>query len=304
MPLRAQQGPIRLLVGFPAGGSTDVIARHLARGMSESLQRTVVVENRPGAGGQIAATALKAAAPDGNTLFLSNSHALAMIPLTVRQPGYDPAMDFAPIGMVGTANDVLAVNPAAVGDVRGVRALVEWANAHPGQGSIGVPAPSSDPDFGVRIIASELKADVTPVPYRGDGPVIQDLIAGQIPAGIASIGATLQYVRSGKLRIIAVSGQNRLASLPDVPTYTEQGIKGYGISGFVAVVARAGMPSELVRRYNGVVTQVVGSTEFKSKLQELGVVSSSSSPDELAARIRDTRTAFADMVRRVGYKIS
>ena len=125
----AQPAPLRILVGFPAGGSTDAIARHLAQGLSEQLQRNVVVDNRPGAGGQLAANALKAAAPDGNTLFLSNSHALAMIPLTVRAPGYDTARDFASIGLVAIANDVLAVNPALVGDVRDLKGLVQWGNA-------------------------------------------------------------------------------------------------------------------------------------------------------------------------------
>lgn len=304
-PLAAfsQSPPLRILVGFPAGGSTDAIARHLAQGMSDLLQRNVVVDNKPGAGGQIAANALKAAAPDGNTLFLSNSHALAMIPLTVRQPGYDAMKDFTAIGMVAIANDVLAVNPALVGQVRGLKELVEWANAHPGKANIGVPAPASDPDFGVRILAKEFKGDLTAVPYRGDGPVVQDLVAGQIPAGIGSIGAMMQYVKSGKLRLLAVSGPSRLANLPEVPTYVEQGLKGYGVSGFVAMMAPAGTPRELVVRYNQVINQVVNSAAFASKVGELGVIPNTSSPEDLNARVRDTSSAFGAMVDRAGYKI-
>jgi tripartite-type tricarboxylate transporter receptor subunit TctC len=271
--------------------------------MSELLNRTVVVDNRPGAGGQIAATALKAAAPDGNTLFLSNSHALAMIPLTVRQPGYDTAKDFTPVGLVAIQNDVLAVNPAVVGDVRDISGLVKWANTQPGQGNVGVPAPASDPDFGVRIISKELKGDLTPVPYRGDAPVIQDLLAGQIPAGMGSVGAVMQYVRSDKLRVIAVSGPTRIASLPNVPTYMEQGIKGYGISGYSALMAPTGTPHELIKRYNEVVSRVVSSKNFSVKVQELGVIPTSSTPDELATRIRETSAAFSSMVQRVDYKM-
>lgn len=299
----AQSAPLRILVGFPAGGSTDAIARHLAQGMTDLLQRNVVVDNKPGAGGQIAANALKAAAPDGNTLFLSNSHALAMIPLTVRQPGYDTMKDFTAIGMVAIANDVLAVNPGIVGSVRNLKELVEWANAHPGKANIGVPAPASDPDFGVRILAKEFKGDLTAVPYRGDGPVVQDLVAGQIPAGIGSIGAMMQYVKSGKLRLLAVSGPSRLANLPEVPTYVEQGLKGYGVSGFVAMMAPAGTPRELVVRYNQVINQVVNSSAFALKIGELGVIPNTSSPDELTARVRDTSSAFGAMVDRAGYKI-
>ena len=303
VPVLAQQAPLRILVGFPAGGSTDAIARHLAQGMTDLLQRTVVVDNRPGAGGQIAAAALKAAAPDGNTLFLSNSHALAMIPLTVRQPGYDTFKDFMPVGLVAIANDVLAVNPAIVGDVRNISGLVAWANAQPGKGNVGVPAPASDPDFGVRIIAKEFKGDLTSVPYRGDGPVMQDLVAGQIPAGMGSVGAVLQHVRSDKLRVIAVSGPQRLASLPDVPTYIEQGLKGYGVSGYAALVAPTGTPRELIQRYNEVVTRVVGSAVFIARAQDLGVIPAYSTPEELATRIRETSNAFAAMVQRAGYKM-
>jgi tripartite-type tricarboxylate transporter receptor subunit TctC len=303
VPAMAQAAPLRILVGFPAGGSTDAIARHLAHGLSETLQRTVIVENKPGAGGQIAANALKAAAPDGNTLFLSNSHALAMIPLTIRQPGYDPARDFVPVALVAISNDVLGVNPQVVGDVRTLKGLVDWANANPGKGSIGVPAAASDPDFGVRILAKDFKGNLTAVPYRGDGPVVQDLVAGQIPAGIGSIGALMPYFRSGKLRILAISGPQRLASLPDVPTYVEQGLKGYGVSGFVALVAPTGTPREVLDRTHVAVTQIVRSAAFSSKVAELGVIATPGTPDELAARIRETSAAFAAMVERADYKM-
>lgn len=302
-PAQAQQPTLRILVGFPAGGSTDAIARHLAQGMSELLQRNVIVENKPGAGGQIAAQALKAAPADGNTLFLSNSHALSMIPLTIRQPGYDPTRDFASVGMVAIANDVLAVNPKIVGDVHNLKGLVEWANANPAKGSIGVPAPVSDPDFGVRIMAREFKSDLTAVPYKGDGPVVQDLVAGQIPAGIGSIGAVMQYAKGGRLRIIAVSGPGRLGTIPEVATYSEQGLKGYGVSGFVAMMAPAGTPRELVQRYNQAITQVVHSNAFRNSAAELGVLPETSTPEALAARLRETSAAFASMVERAGYKM-
>ena len=303
MAALAQQPPLRILVGFPAGGSIDAIARHLAQGLSEQLKRNVVVENRPGAGGQIAANVLKSAPADGNTVFLSNSHALAMIPLTVRQPGYDTMQDFAPVSMVAISNDVLAVNPAVVGDVRDLKSLVQWANAHPGKLNVGVPAPASDPDFGVRILAKEFKGDVTPVPYRGDGPVVQDLAAGQIPAGIGSIGAMMQYAKAGKVRVIAMSGPTRLAAMPEVPTYVEQGLKGYGVSGFVALMARAGTSADTVRRFHQAVAKVVADPGFQTKISDLGVVPSASTPEELAARIRDTGKAFASMVERTGYQM-
>lgn len=302
-PVFAQQQPVRLLVGFPAGGSTDAVARVLAEGMTRVLQRTVIVDNRAGAGGQIAANVLKQSTPDGNTLFLSNSHALSMIPLTVRNPGYDTLKDFAAVGLAAIAPDVLSVNPTVVGSVSDLRGLIEWARANPQKASIGVPAAFSDPEFAVRLLASTFKVDLNPVPYRGDGPVTQDLVAGQIPAGIGSVGAMLPYARNGRLRIIAVNGPSRIASLPNVPTYVEQGLEGYGTSGFIAVLARAGTPREIITRYNAAITQVVNSSAFAEKISDLAIVPTSSTPEELTARIRDTNNTFAAIVRKTGFQI-
>ena len=302
-PAAAQQQPVRLLVGFPAGDGTDVVARVLAEGMSRLLQRTVIVENRAGAGGQIAANVLKQSAPDGNTLFLSNSHALSMIPLTVRNPGYETLKDFAAVGLVAISPDVLSVNPSVTGPVSDLRGLVEWAKANPQKASIGVPAPASDPEFAVRLLSGTFNVDLNVVTYRGDGPVTQDLLAGQIPAGISSVGTVLPHARSGKLRIVAVSGAKRIPSLPNVATYVEQGIEGYGTSGFVAVLARAGTPQDIITRYNAAISQVVNSPGFAEKLSEFAIVPTSSTPDELTTRIRDTNNAFASIVKRIGFQM-
>lgn len=301
--VRAQQQPLRLLVGFPAGGSTDVVARVLAEGMARLLQRPVIVENRPGAGGQIAANTLKQSPPDGSTLFLSNSHALSMIPLTVRNPGYETLKDFASVGLVAISPDVLSVNPAVVGDVTDLKGLIAWFRANPGNSNIGVPAPSSDPEFAVRLLAGEFKLDLNPVPYRGDGPVAQDLIAGQIPAGIGSVGTMLPHVKSGRLRLVAVNGPTRAPSLPTTATYVEQGIDGYAVSGFVAVLAPAGTSRDTIQRYNAVVTEVVNSPGFAERLSELAIQPTSSTADDLTARIQETNAAFASIVRRSGFQL-
>ena len=211
----AQDGPIKMLVGFPAGGSTDVIARYLAARMQQELGKSVLVDNRPGAGGQIAAQALKAAKPDGLALFLSNSHTVSMIPLTILNPGFDTAKDFAPVGLVAINPDVFAINPEVVGSpTAGLREFAQWAKANPGKGNVGVPAPASAPDFAVGVVAAALGADLKSVPYRGDGPVAQDLVAGQIAGGIGSVGAMLQNAKAGKIRIVAVNGTTRLPCCP------------------------------------------------------------------------------------------
>ena len=271
--------------------------------MSLALKRNVVVENRPGAGGQIAANALKAAAPDGHTLFFSNSHALAMIPLTIRNPGYDPLKDFAPVALATISNDVMAVNPKVVGNVGNLAGLIEWAKAHPGKGNIGVPAPLSDPDFGVRLLATEFKASLTSAPYRGDPPLVQDLVAGHIPAGIGPVGALMPYHKLGQLRIIAVAAPQRMTELPEVQTYVEQGLKGYATSGYTGMLAPAGTPRAIITRYNEVISTIVKSPQFAAKVESLGVIPTASTPEELGSRIQTTTAAFKQVLDRVGFRM-
>ncbi len=299
----AQDGPIKILVGFPAGGSTDAIARHLALGMQQELGRSVVVENRPGAGGQIAAQALKAAKPDGTTIFLSNSHTVSMIPLTLLKPGFDTVKDFVLIGLVAVNPDVFAVNTTVLGNAQaGLKDFAQWAKSHPGKGNVGVPAPASAPDFAVGVVGKALGASLTSIPYRGDGPVALDLVGGQISGGIGSVGAMLQHAKAGKIRIVAVNGTTRLALLPDVPTYAELGIKGYEEVIFTAVFAPAGTPANQVQSYNAAISQVVKSADFTDKLAVLAITAASSTSLELATRVQETNLAWSGMVRNAGYQ--
>lgn len=301
--LADNQPPIRLLVGFPAGGGTDAIARHLAQGLQQELGRSVVVENRPGAGGQIAAQALKAARPDGNTLFVSNSHTVAMIPLTLQNPGFDTAKDFAPVGLVAINPDVMAVSTALLGTTgSGLRVFAQWARANPTKANVGVPAPASAPDFAVGLVGRALGADLVSAPYRGDAPIVQDLVSGQIAAGIGSVAAMLPQAKAGKVRIVAVNGSKRLPQLPDVPTYAEQGIKGYEEVIFTAVFAPAGTPAPLLKDYSKAIAKVAKSAEFGDKLSALGVIPASSTAAELGARVQATRKSWGAMVNSAGYK--
>lgn len=297
-----EYSPIRLLVGFPAGGGTDVVARHLAKGLEAELKRPVMVENRAGAGGQIAAQVLKAAKPDGTTLFLSNSHAIGMIPLIMKNPGYKPLEDFAPVGLVAIAPDVLVASPGVVGSASNFKEFAQWARAHPSQANVGVPAPASAPDFAVGLIGKSLGADLKSAPYRGDAPVAQDVMAGQIAAGIGGIGVMLEPAKTGKLRILAVNGTQRLSILPGVPTYAELGIKGYEEMMFVAAYAPAGTPADLIGRYNAAIAKVANSPDFTQKLASIGFLAQSSTPAELIARQARTSADWTVMVRNANYK--
>ena len=301
-PALAQDTPIKMLVGYPAGGSSDLIARVLAEGMQKELHRQVIVENRPGAGGQLAAQALKAAAPDGSTLFLSNSHTIAMIPLTMLKPGFDTMKDFEPVAMVAVNPDVFGISTTLVSpQVNGLRAYAQWANANAGKGNVGIPAQASAPDFAVGLVAKALGANLQSVPYRGDGPVVQDVVAGQVSAGIGSVGAMLPHARSGKLRILAVNGSKRLPLLPDVPTYAEQGVDGYEEIIFTAIFAPAGVAPDVIRNYNAVITRIVNSPAFAERLSNLGIVPTASTPAELGDRVRRTMHNWQAMVRNSGW---
>ena len=298
---RAQDAPLRILVGFPAGGSIDTLARHLAADLGPLLRRSVIVDNRPGAGGQIAANALKAAAPDGNTLFLTNSHTVSMIPLTVRNPGFDPAKDFVGVARVAISPDVMGVNVRRVGERGGLRELAAWARANPGQASVGVPAPASAPDFAVKMLSRALGAEFTSVPYRGDGPVVQDLVAGQVAAGIGSVGAMSPFVKTGQVRLVAVNLPARMPAMPDVPTYTEQGVTGYESGNFVALYAPAGTPADVLRQVSAATATVAASPEFAQKVSATGVTPAFASADALAGLLREANAAFAGMVKAAGY---
>ncbi len=301
--VHAQEAPLKILVGFPAGGSIDTIARSMAAELTTLLKRPVVVENRPGAGGQIAAVALKGSAPDGNTLFLTNSHTVSMIPLTVRTPGFEPARDFVPVSLVAISPDVLGVNVKLVGEKGGLREFVEWAKANPGKGSVGVPAPASAPDFAVKMMGKTFKADLNSVPYRGDGPVVQDLVAGQVAAGIGSVGAMSPYVKTGQIRLVAVNLAKRMERMPEVATYSEQGLKGYESGNFVALFAPAGTPADFVRKVNAAVGTVTRSADFAQRLATLGITPTHSSAEELGALVKDVDQSLAEMVKAADYKM-
>lgn len=302
-PSWADTTPIKLLVGFPAGGSSDAIARQLAQGLQQELGRSVVVENKPGAGGQIAAQTLKSAKPDGSTLFLSNSHTVAMIPLTLNNPGFDTGKDFVGVGMVAINPDVLVVNTTAIGQPNAnLKDFAAWVKANPNKGNVGVPAPASAPDFAVGVLAKALGADLKSVPYRGDAPIVADVMAGQIPAGIGSVGAMLPPHKAGKLRIVAVNGTSRLPSLPDVPTYAELGIKGYEDVIFNGVFAPAGTPTQVIDTYSNAIAKVVRSSEFSEKLANLGINAQSGSAADLNRYVQATQAFSANMVKGAGYK--
>ena len=291
--------PVNLLVGFPPGGNVDSVARNLAAGMQNALKRTVVVDNRPGAGGQIAMQMLARSSADGRTLMLSNEHAISIIPMTTRNPGYDPQKDFVPVATVTTLPLALAVHPSV--KARNVQELVAWAKSQNKALDVGIPAPGSQPQFGVNLLAKRFGIQASPVPYRGGAPMVADLMGGHVLAGLTGISEFLPLHKSGAVRMIAVSGPERLARFPDVPTFTEGGLPGFEERTFMGVFAPAGTPPDVVARYRDAIRKVVASAEYQQALDELGLQAQFGDGADLAARVKHTDQTWGPVIRESGF---
>ncbi|MGE8398023.1 MAG: tripartite tricarboxylate transporter substrate-binding protein, partial [Comamonas sp.] len=216
----ASERPIRILVGFPPGGGTDVIARLLQEPLSQRLGRTVIIENKPGAGGQIAAQQLKASPADGSTLFLTHDHTISILPQVVRHAGFAPAQDFESVG--GFASFVNTFAVSALHPAKTFDEYLQWVRKDSqGRSAVGIPAPASTPEFLVKQLASRYQLDLISAPYKGSAPMIADMLGRQIEAGIGSVQDFVNYHQEGKLRVLAVLGGKRQPLLPEVPTFAE-----------------------------------------------------------------------------------
>ena len=293
--------PIRLLVGFPPGGGTDAIARLLADKLKDRLGAPVVVENRPGAGGQIAARALKMAPADGTTLFLTHDHTISILPQVVKNPGFEPARDFVAVGGFATFVNCLAVpaaTPAAsFGD------FVQWVQRdRAGKSAVGIPAPASTPEFLVRLLGQRYQIDLTAVPYRGSAPMIADMLGNQIPAGIGSVQDFIENHRAGKLRVLAVLGARRQAALPDVPTFAELGLKGFEDTPYYGFYAPAGTPQAFIQRFSDALAQVVAIPEVRDQLTAMGLTVGAMTPEQLTTRERAYTAVWRRIILDSGFR--
>jgi tripartite-type tricarboxylate transporter receptor subunit TctC len=299
----AQPGgaPIRLLVGFPPGAGSDAVARILAEKLKDELGTPVVVDNRAGAGGQIAAQALKAAPPDGHTLFLSHDHSIAILPLVTKTPGFDPAVDFVPIAGFATFSNVLAVSGGT--PAKTLQEYVQWVKtARDGKDSIGVPAPGSVPVFLVQLVGQKYGLDVQAAPYRGSAPMMSDMLGNQISAGVASVPDFIQNQREGKLRIVASIGARRDPLLPDVPTFAELGFANLSDYPWFGIFAPAGTPKPVIDRFGAALQKTLAIPEVKRKLTELGLNVAYEPQSQFTARVRDYTRTWEKIIKDSGFQ--
>ena len=297
----AQSGPVKVLVGFPPGGGTDAIARILADKLKDQLGVPVVVENKAGAGGQIAAQALKAAAPDGTTVFLSHDHTISILPLVVKNPGFEPARDFVAVAGFATFVNALAVSGGT--PAKSVNDYSAWVrSAGGGKSTVGVPAPASVPEFLVKVIGEKYKLDLNSAPYRGSAPMMADMLGNQIAAGVASVPDFIENHKAGKVRIVAVLGANRQAVLPDVPTFAELGLAGFEDVPYYGFFAPAGTPKAAIDRFSDALTKVLSMPEVRDPLTAMGLTVGFMSSAQLASREQAYAQTWARIIKQSGFQ--
>jgi tripartite-type tricarboxylate transporter receptor subunit TctC len=292
-------GPIKVLVGFPPGGATDVVARLLSDKLKNILGQPIFIENRGGAGGMIATQQLKAAPPDGSTVMLTIDHSHVIVPLTFKAPGYDPLTDFTPVAGVASYFNALAVSSSL--NVKTMPQLGEWLKSHRGQANFGVPAAGSVPQFASLIIGKSLGVDVVPVPYRGGAPLVLDLLSGQVPAGIGSLTEYIEHHRAGKMNVLAVSGTTRSRTAPDIPTFQELGLKGIDKNPWLAFFGPKGMPQPFVDRFSKAVQQVLQDPEVLEKFKAMGNEASYATPAQLQEWVASASAHWGPVIRESGY---
>lgn len=297
---RAQIGgaPVRILVGAPAGGSTDTLARTLAASMGPVLNRPVIVENRPGAGGNIAAEAVAKAAPDGNTLLMSfTSHAInaTLYP----QLPFDPVKDFSALTCVATSPSVLVAHPSV--PANNVRELIALAKAKPGQLNFAIGGIGSSLHMAGDAFKMQSGTFIVNIPYRGTAPAVQDVLAGQVQLMFAAVGNVQAHIKAGKLKALGVSTAKRLPSLPDVQAIAET-LPGYESSAWFGLFGPGGLPPELAKRISDAARQAIAQPEMRRRLETEGAIPVGNAPEQFSAFVQSEIVRWGKVVKFSGAK--
>jgi len=292
--------PITLVVPFPPGGSATIIARIIADKMSEGLGQQIVIDNRGGAGGSIAARQVAKSAPDGATLLLAFTGTLAVSPLIFVNVGYDPRKDFAGIGLIGMAPSVLAVHPSV--PARSVADLVGIAKAEPGKIQYGSPGIGTTNHLAGELLAAMTGIKITHIPYKGTGPAITDLLGGHIAMMFAPIPAAHGNVSAGALRALGVTSLKRSSLWPDIPTVAETGLPGFEVVQRSTLLAPAGTPRTIIERLNKELNAVLATDEVRRRLAVEGGEPVPGAPEEYAADIDREEMRWSKLVATIGLK--
>jgi len=293
--------PIRMIVTFPPGGSSDATLRIVAPKLGERLGQQVIVDNRPGAGGNIGLAALAKSDPDGYTLGVGAAGGLAANAALYPKMPFDAQNDFVPISLLAHIPFVLVVPPAS--PIKNVADLIAQARAEPGKVAVGHGGNGTAMHLSVQLLKLMANVDLTEVAYKGSGPVALDVIGGQVPAGMLDLPSVLQQIKAGKVRALAVTGSARLAQLPDVPTLAEAGVKGYESTGWFGVVAPAATPPAIVTRLQSDMRAVLADPEVIAGARAAGVELSATTSADFGRFIASETVKWADVIKRSGTKL-
>ncbi len=290
--------PIRLVVPFPPGGATDILARAIAQRWSETLGQQVVVDNRPGAGGNIGSDLVAKSAPDGYTLLMGTVGTHAINPSLYTKMPYDHIRDFAPVILVAGVPNVMEVNPSVPAHT--VQEFIAYAKANPGKVNFASSGSGTSIHLSGELFKVMAGVEMTHVPYKGSAPALQDLLGGQVQVMFDNLPPSLPQIRSGKLRALAVTSATRSAALPDVPTIAESGLPGFEASSWFGVLAPAGTPPAIIARLNADGVKWLATPEAKEKMLTLGANAVGGSPEDFAAHIRAETAKWAKVVKDSG----
>ena len=287
--------PIRLVVPFTPGGSSDILARAIGQKLTESLGQPVVIDNVPGAGGALGSDKVAKAAADGYTLLMGHIGTLAVNPAIYPKLPYDPLKDFTPVAWVANVPNVLVVHPSV--PAKTLKELVAYAKSRPGKLNYASGGNGSAAHLATEYLKMQTQTFMVHVPYRGTSPAVGDLVAGQTDLLFSGAPAVIPFIKSGQLRALAVSSKKRLDALPEVPTVAESGYKDFEADQWYGVVAPTGTPVEIVRKLNTHINQALGSAELKTRLQSEGAIAVPTTPEAYGALIKREITRWLPVVK-------
>lgn len=277
--------PIRMIVPYAPGGNVDISARIVGPALTELLGQTIIVDNRPGGGGNIGVTLVAKATPDGHTLLVGSSGPLSVNPVITKDMPYDSLRDFAPISMVQSVPLVVTVSPKF--GVGSVKELIERAKAQPGKITMASAGTGTTNHFAIELFSSMTGVKVLHVPYKGSGPALGELLGGQVNTMIDQLTSSMGFIKDGKIKVIAVTAAKRVSALPNVPTLAESGVPNYEASTFLGILAPAGTPREIVAKLNAALRKVVETPAIQERFRSLGADPGASTPEQFARIIRD-----------------
>jgi tripartite-type tricarboxylate transporter receptor subunit TctC len=303
-PAKAQDypsKPIRLVVPFAAGGATDVLARLVGERLTASLGQQVVVDNRPGAGGNIGSDIVARAEPDGYTILMGAVGTHAINPSLYPKMPYDPVKDFAPVTLVASVPNVLVVNPEV--PAKSVQELIDLAKAKPGELNFASSGNGTSIHLSGELFKAMTGTDIVHVPYKGSGPAVTDLLGGQVQMMFDNMPSSLPHVKAGKLRALGVTSAKRSPALPEVPTIAEAGVPGYDATSWFGILAPAGTPEPVVTRLQGAIVQALGEPEMRQRMADLGAEPVGDTPAEFGQFIAAEIAKWAKVVNDAGVKL-